>query len=156
VKVFMDRIFRVHRQEQKKKTLEAAHSEGNPACCNKPRQKQESHHYQPQVANAKSLSRLYRLGIAYFSSTSQLHSDSNEYKDYLCEYVYGDSRWSITIKAQSFEDARARLKALSDGKVLGEVYAVIPAEFGWWAKFYTWFRNQLRNLQQLLRSGYHS
>jgi hypothetical protein len=142
------------KQGQSQKPLLTEYREGSLVGCNTPlRNQQQSDYFEQEAANAKSPSRLYKLGSAYITSTHQLHRDSSEYKDYLCEYVYGDSRWSITIKARSFSDARARLKALASGEVSGELHAVIPAEFGWWVKFYTWFRNRLDVLRRSLGGG---
>lgn len=68
--------------------------------------------------------------------------NSSEYNNYLCEYRYGSKNWTIEISATSRSDAAARLKAISEGNVLGPIYAKIPARFGWFAKLLVSLRNQ--------------
>ena len=58
----------------------------------------------------------------------------SEDKPYLCEYRHEGATWSVEIHASSFEDAENRLKALSRGKVLGEIKLTIPVMPGWFAK----------------------
>lgn len=54
------------------------------------------------------------------------------FQTYEIEYGYNGKRWSLQIRAQSFEDAEARLRALSFGKVCGllvsEVYIPLPSK----------------------------
>lgn len=61
-------------------------------------------------------------------------------KTYLCDYSYAGSRWSIEIAATSFEDAEARLRALSKGQVAGEVKAVIPVGRAWISRLWKWIK----------------
>ena len=70
------------------------------------------------------------------NTTEPIHT-SNE-KTYLCEYSYGGDRWSFEIKANSHEEAERKLKRISYGKVLGELEAVIPYDFGWMARVWVW------------------
>lgn len=58
-------------------------------------------------------------------------SEEKQERTFLCDYSYAGSRWSVEIVATSFEDAEARLRALSRGKVAGEVQAVIPMPITW-------------------------
>lgn len=73
--------------------------------------------------------------------------NSNKPRNYLCEYSYQGSRWSIEIAASSLEDAEARLRQLAGGKVLGVTQAVIPVEFGWVARLSVFLRNASRLFQ---------
>lgn len=48
-------------------------------------------------------------------------------KQYLFEYEYSGSRWSISIYADDEADARERFRRASQGQYLGELVAIIPA-----------------------------
>lgn len=56
---------------------------------------------------------------------------SDDFKDYLFEYRFGDSWWCITIKARSAIEARERIGALTFAQYCGEVKAKIPVPFAW-------------------------
>lgn len=49
-----------------------------------------------------------------------------KYRTYLCDYRYQDQFWSIKIEALSYEDAKNRMKALSSGRVIGQLISEIP------------------------------
>jgi hypothetical protein len=73
--------------------------------------------------------------------SSDVLVNSNQSKIYLCEYRYEGIQYSIEIPAKSYEDATARLKYLSQGRVLGEVKAIIPYRIGWIAQLSVKIRN---------------
>ena len=66
-----------------------------------------------------------------------------EFKKYICDYQYQGSKWCIEIMATSHEDAEARLRALSNGTVAGEVHLTISVPVGWAAKAWNWLRLSL-------------
>jgi hypothetical protein len=68
-------------------------------------------------------------------------SNNNEQKYYLCDYQYEGETWCIEIAAESWEDAKARLKRIACAKVVGEVKAVVPVELGWFAKTIVFIKN---------------
>lgn len=49
------------------------------------------------------------------------------WKEYCCTYRYKDKEWGFEVVAQSEDDARARLAAMSLGRVDGELVMEIPA-----------------------------
>ncbi len=53
-------------------------------------------------------------------------SPPTQYKTYACTYFYQGSEWGFEIKALSYEDAENRLKAISNGKVAGELVLTFP------------------------------
>lgn len=61
---------------------------------------------------------------------------SEQWSEYLCEYGYQGSRWAFTVKALSWDDARARVKAMGMGQVVGSDVTVyrVPRGLGWLAK----------------------
>lgn len=73
---------------------------------------------------------------------------SNKEKTFLCEYRHSGELWGIQIMASSREDAELRLKSISQGKILGEIKAVIPYKLGWIAKFVT----EIQNIKSLVAS----
>lgn len=74
-------------------------------------------------------------------NSSEVPGNFSEEETYLCEYFYGGSRWSIDITANSYEEAEAKLRSLSRGKVIGVVKASIPAHLGWIAKLIVAVKN---------------
>jgi len=68
--------------------------------------------------------------------------DSNSYKPYCCEFKFDEKRWDIDIHARSREEAEEKLKAVSSGKVLGELACEIPANCPIWLyKIISWFKS---------------
>jgi hypothetical protein len=115
----------------------------NPACCDNPRQsQQESDHLLLSNTNATHLQNLCTCNMSSVNLLKQSSNNSGQSKQkyYLCEYQYEGGRWSIEIPAESWEDAAARLKRLSYGKVVGEIQATLPVQFGLWAKLWVWLR----------------
>jgi hypothetical protein len=68
---------------------------------------------------------------------------SDEYGDYLFEYPYQGSRWGLTIRATSREDAQARFKALAWGEFKGGPCETLSAASprGWFVPLIVWWRN---------------
>jgi hypothetical protein len=66
------------------------------------------------------------------------YSNSNNYRPYLCEYEFDGHNWLITVEAESFEQAKNRLRQLSTGKVLGTIEEEIPARVSWIEKIWLW------------------
>uniref|UniRef100_A0A832H5H6 Uncharacterized protein n=1 Tax=Oscillatoriales cyanobacterium SpSt-402 TaxID=2282168 RepID=A0A832H5H6_9CYAN len=66
------------------------------------------------------------------------------FKTFICEYRFNNPRWGFEIKAASLEEAEQRLRSLSQGRVLGELKAVIPYQLGWLAKLWFWVGNLFR------------
>jgi hypothetical protein len=66
---------------------------------------------------------------------------NEKFREYLLEYGYQGARWSATIQAISFEDAKARAQAMYWATVSGTVEATIPAGLGWFARAWCWMRN---------------
>jgi hypothetical protein len=62
----------------------------------------------------------------------------DEFRDYLFEYRFEESWWSITIRARSENEAKQRLSALAWAQYRGEIFATIriPGSgiFGWLRK----------------------
>jgi hypothetical protein len=55
------------------------------------------------------------------------------YKTYSVEYPFQGGTWCFEIKAQSFQEAEARLKAIGWGKVVGELAVTLPGWVPAWA-----------------------
>lgn len=51
--------------------------------------------------------------------------------DFLFEYAHEDGEYGFTIQAETADEARAKLVAMSKAKLLGEVVEKIPAKRGW-------------------------
>lgn len=65
------------------------------------------------------------------------------YKTFTCEYPFNGSKWGFEIKARSFEEAEARVKALGWATVNGELMMTIPAEvsvFGLLPRLIVWWK----------------
>lgn len=75
----------------------------------------------------------------YNSTMSEL-----EYQQFICDYKFAGSSWSIVLQATSFEEAEERLKEISHGKVTGILKAEIPYELGWLAKTWVFLAKLLR------------
>jgi len=120
---------------------ELLHS-SNLACCSNPHQNPQSSDYLlPEDTSAIGDWHLCKQNNSLYSPPEENIKNafnSNDYKQYLCEYIYGDGCWSVEIPARSSSEAQARLKAISHGKVLGEIHAVIPARLGWFARIWVW------------------
>ena len=69
---------------------------------------------------------------------------TNGYRLYTLSYPYQGSIWALTIPAQSFEDAEARLKAMTWGKVDGALSFTLPgwACWPWLADLIIWWKNR--------------
>ena len=68
------------------------------------------------------------------------------WSDFACSYGHGKKQYCLNIRATSFEDAEARLRAIGAwGKVDGELMETIPAHPGGGSlvKLYVWVRNLL-------------
>ena len=52
---------------------------------------------------------------------SKEHFNFNKYKTYICDYSFNGSLWSIDICAKSWEEAKQRILAISNGKIIGEL-----------------------------------
>jgi hypothetical protein len=77
----------------------------------------------------------------YNSTTEKL-----KYYSFICDYKFAGSSWSIVLQATSYQEAKKRLTAISQGEVAGILKAEIPHQLGWLAK--TWvFLAQLLKLQ---------
>jgi hypothetical protein len=59
-----------------------------------------------------------------------------KWTDYACEYNYDGKRWGFSVCATSWDDARARLKAMGMGQVVGSDLIVVPVPrgLGWLAE----------------------
>ena len=67
------------------------------------------------------------------------------FKDYLVEYQFQGARWGATIKAASFDDAKARIQAMGAwGRIQGELMMTVPAGGGWFVRAFVWFKNWSR------------
>jgi hypothetical protein len=73
---------------------------------------------------------------------TKVPTNFSEEKTYLCDYSYAGSRWAVEIVATSFEDAEARLRALSRGTVAGEIKAIIPISPTWIDKLWQWAKQK--------------
>ncbi len=63
------------------------------------------------------------------------------YKNFLCEYGFEGARWCLTIKATSWDEARARLKAIGMGQVKGTDVVSIPVPGGMFLyRLWRWLR----------------
>lgn len=65
-----------------------------------------------------------------------------EWKTYLFEYQHAGATWSMEIKANSEQDALARLAKLSDATYLGVLQMKLPVEFGIFARLVCWWQNR--------------
>jgi hypothetical protein len=64
------------------------------------------------------------------------------YRDFAAEYGYEGKRFNLIIPARSWDDARARLKAIGMGQVIGSDVVSIPAPgAGLIYKIIQWFRS---------------
>ena len=68
-------------------------------------------------------------------------SNSTQEKKYCCEYRFNNQLWAVDLYATSWEEAKQKLKAISQGKVLGELGGELPAQLGWLARFIVWWKN---------------
>jgi hypothetical protein len=75
------------------------------------------------------------------NNTVELENYSQS-KRFLCEYRFQGSNWAIEISAESHQEAEERIKQISQGKVLGEIKAKLPASVGWFAKLWVLVKNQ--------------
>lgn len=57
---------------------------------------------------------------------------NEEFEIYLCDYRYEGKIYSVEICATSFEDAEARRRALSHGKIIGVLKMSIPVNESWY------------------------
>lgn len=48
------------------------------------------------------------------------------FKTFICSYPFQGGQWGFEIKARSFEEAQARVKAIGWGKVDGELMMKLP------------------------------
>lgn len=66
-------------------------------------------------------------------------------KDYIIDYPFQGARWGATIKAASFDEAKARIEAMGAfGRVQGELMATIPGALGPLAWLWVWLGNFFR------------
>lgn len=115
----------------------------NLACCDNPHQSQPGFDYSsPSIANATDVQNLDTRNkpLVNLSKQSSNNNRGNEQIYYLCEYSYEGEKWSIEIPAESWEDAKARLKRMAYAEVIGEIQATLPVEFGLWVKLWVWLR----------------
>ncbi len=64
-----------------------------------------------------------------------------KYETYLCEYPYDGRRWMVDIKATSWDDARARVKALAWTELKGRSVMTVPVPMGdALHRFWKWLR----------------
>lgn len=68
--------------------------------------------------------------------------EAEKYQQFLIDYDYDGARWSLTIPATSFEDAKRRIQHLQYGKVVGTVEAVLPVQAGFLARLICWWKNR--------------
>ena len=61
-----------------------------------------------------------------------MKNPKDNFKTYLCDYRYEGNVYSVEICATSFEDAEARRKALSHGKIIGVLKMNIPVNESWY------------------------
>jgi hypothetical protein len=116
----------------------------NLACCNRLRQsQQECDHSSLLTANATDLQSLDTRGRPFVNKLMEHGNNTQEDKQryYLCDYYYEGERWSIEIPAESWEDAKARLKRMAYAEVVGEIQSTLPVEFGLWVKLWVWLRS---------------
>lgn len=68
------------------------------------------------------------------------------FKTFTCSYPFQGGEWGFEIKARSFKEAQARVKAIGWGKVDGELMTVIPGYAPTWTvRLLTWWKNLARN-----------
>ena len=67
-------------------------------------------------------------------------------KYYLCDYRYEGEKWCIEIPAESWEDAKARLKRIAHADVVGEVKATVPVQ----PRVWTQLIETLRKIESVL------
>ena len=68
--------------------------------------------------------------------------NSTSYKPYCCEFAFDGKKWEIDIHARSRGEAEEKLKAVSRGKVLGELECAIPANCPIWLyEIISWFKS---------------
>ena len=65
----------------------------------------------------------------------------DRFRTFECSYRYKGKFWALRIKATSFEDAKARLSAISFATVDGVDPIDIPVYMGPLAKVLCWLRN---------------
>jgi hypothetical protein len=61
-------------------------------------------------------------------------ADTDHFKVYLFEYFHEGSWWTVKIHATSMDDAQARMNKFPLAKPVGELFAEIPARYGFLAK----------------------
>lgn len=73
---------------------------------------------------------------------------ADNFKDYLVEYQFQGVRWGATIKATSFDEAKARIEAMGAfGRIKGELVATIPGALGPFVWLTVWLRNFFRRMR---------
>ena len=70
--------------------------------------------------------------------------DAKDMKWFTCRYPYAGHQWCLNIFALDFEDAEARMAAITLGKVDGILIMEIPARLGFGVKLVIWLRNLFR------------
>lgn len=82
---------------------------------------------QPSISISKDPSDLCISENTFdFPPNKKVPSNSNNYKVYLCDYIYQGEKWSVEIQALSYKDAEDRMKAISKGEITGELVFSIP------------------------------
>lgn len=71
----------------------------------------------------------------------------SKFVNYLARYQYKGREWNVMFRAESWEDARARLMEMGRGQVVGshvkmfEVNTLSFAPVTLWVRFVTWWKN---------------
>lgn len=74
----------------------------------------------------------------------------SKFVNYLARYEYKGREWSVMFRAESWDDARARLNAMARGEVIGshvrmfEPNTLTFAPIALWVSFITWWKNLTR------------
>lgn len=63
---------------------------------------------------------------------------------HLFRYHHHGKWWQIDVYARDADDAQDRMNKMPHAQYLGEIQAVIPARFGWWARLFCWWKNYWR------------
>lgn len=69
-----------------------------------------------------------------------------QFKTYLFRYNHDGASWGFEIKAESPEDAKARVSRLVFAKYDGELVAKVPVSLGWPARAAMAVRNSTHGL----------
>lgn len=69
-------------------------------------------------------------------------NQSQKQRRWLFTYHHNGGAYSLTVTADSPQDAAENVKAMANAEFDGELICTVPQHFGWLAKAATWLANR--------------